>query len=273
MTTKSDKELAFLYDLYIAPDWGERFAELVDEHVQLPKQGRALYVEAGTGGHALVLQERGGQKFTIVCADQNEECLELARAKAAALHQSTTFQRENPQAFLFADDEFDLVLGNLSFTSPGNVRQAVNELVRVTKTGGTTACWLPTAGSFGEFFSIYWEALLGAGVEDHGADVERLIAELPTVTDVEAWAEEAGLEEVQPWTAIEEFDFESGEAFLNSPLIQDFLLPSWLHSIPEAAREKVRSELARIIDEERHTAEFALSLKATLVVGKKARVQ
>src|ERR1041385_8733565 len=165
--SKTQKELAFLHDLYIATDWGERFAELVDEHVKLPKEGRALYVEAGTGGHALALQESGGKKLTIVCADQNEECLELARAKAAALHGSTKFQRENPQALSFADDEFDLVLGNLSFTPPANLRQQVNELVRVTKTGETTAWWLPTAGSFGEFFSIYWEALLIAGVDDH----------------------------------------------------------------------------------------------------------
>jgi len=143
----------------------------------------------------------------------------------------------------------------------------------VTKTGGTSAGWLPTAGSFGEFFSIYWEALLGASVEDHGADVERLIADLPSVSDVEAWAEEAGLEEVQSWTASEEFDFESGEAFLNSPLIQHFLLPGWLQSIPKAARVKVRNELARIIDEERHTGAFALTLKATLVVGRKSRAQ
>src|SRR5256886_115082 len=271
MTTKSAKELAFLHDLYIATDWGERFAALVDEHVKLPKKGRALYVEAGTGGHAMALRKRGGQKLTIVCADQNEESLELARVKAAALHESTTFQRENAHELSFADDEFDLVFGNLSFTPPGNLRQAVNELVRVTKTGGTTAWWLPTVGSFGEFFSVYWEALLGAGVEDHGADVERLIADLPPVSDVEAWAEEAGLEEVQSWTTIEEFDFESGEAFLNSPLIQHFLLPAWLQSIPKTARAKVRSELARLIDEERHTGEFSLSLKASLVVGKKSR--
>src|SRR5436305_11797572 len=273
MTTKTDKELAFLHDLYIATDWGERFAALVDEHVKLPKKGRALYVEARTGGHALALRERGGQKLTIVCADENEECLELARAKAAALHESTTFQRENAHELSFADDEFDFALGNLSFTPPGNLRQAVNELGRVTKTGGTTAWWLPTAGSFGEFFSVYWEALLAAGVEDHGADVERLIADLPPVSDVEAWAEEAALEDIQSWTTIEEFDFESGEAFLNSPLIQRFLLPAWLQSIPKAARAKVRSELARLIDEERHKGAFSLSLKATLVVGRKALVQ
>src|SRR5436853_6390418 len=79
-----DKELAYLHDLYVAPDWGERFAELIDEHVQLPKEGRALYVAAGTGGHALALKERAGHDVTLIGVDESEARLVLARAKAAA---------------------------------------------------------------------------------------------------------------------------------------------------------------------------------------------
>ena len=273
MEPKTQKELAFLHDLYIATDWGERFAELVDEHVDVPKEGSALYLEAGTGAHALALQTRTGRKLHLVCVDQNEECLEIARAKAAALHEQTSFQREDVRSLSFSDDEFDLVLGNASFTLLGDLSDELAEMVRVAKPGGRVAWWLPTFSSFGEFFSIYWEALLGAGLGDHGADVEKMITALPTISEVEAWANEAGLIEVASWTAIEEFNYESGEQFLNSPLITDFLLPNWLEPIPEAARQNVADELARIIDEERHAGEFALTLKATLVVGKKARVQ
>jgi hypothetical protein len=43
--------------------------------------------------------------------------------------------------------------------------------------------------------------------------------------------------------------------------------------VPPAARERVTQELARIIDEERHSGEFGLTLKATLIVGKKSQVQ
>ncbi len=270
---KSDKEIAFLHDLYIATDWGERFAHLVDEHVDLPPQGRALYLEAATGSHALTLQARGGAKLTIVCSDKNEECLELARAKALALHERAEFKREDPQALSFADEQFDLVLVNSSFSAPANAAEILTEAVRVAKAGATLAWWLPTASSFGEFFSIYWEALFNAGVADHGAAVEHLIADLPPVADAEKWSEEAGLDHVTSWTTKEEFDYASGSEFLNSPLITDFLLPAWLQSIPDAARQKVKDELARIIDEERHAGEFALTLKATLVVGKKQRVQ
>src|SRR5204863_643457 len=196
-----------------------------------------------------------------------------ARAKAVALHEPTEFQHEDVSALSFKDDQFDLVLGNDSLTLIGDLKDNLAEMVRVAKPGGTVAWWLPTFSSFGEFFSIYWEALLSAGLEDHGVDVERMITALPTISDVESWAGEAGLINVASWTAVEEFIYESGEQFFNSPLITDFLLPNWLEPIAEAARQKVADELARIIDEERHAGEFILTLKATLVVGKKARVQ
>jgi len=47
-------------------------------------------------------------------------------------------------------------------------------------------------------------------------------------------------------------------------------MKDWLDSVPEAIRERVSNEIARLINEERHEAEFALSVKATLVVGRKA---
>ena len=82
---KTDKELAFLHDLFVATDWGERFAQLIDEHVKLPKQGLALYVGSGTGGHAIALQERGGAlKFLGI--DESPDYLELAQAKATAVN-------------------------------------------------------------------------------------------------------------------------------------------------------------------------------------------
>jgi ubiquinone/menaquinone biosynthesis C-methylase UbiE len=222
MTPKSPKELAFLQDLYVATDWGERFAELVDTHVELPKKGRALYVAAGTGGHAMALQERAGNKVTFVCVDDSSECLDLARAKAVTMDQQTEFRLEQPASLSFSDDQFDLVLGNSSFAPHGDLARQLSELVRVAIPGGTVAWWLPTASSFGEFFSIYWEALYSSDLQDHGVDVEHMILELPTVSDVEKMAESEGLEHVTSWTAIEEFDYESGEQFLNSPLNHRF---------------------------------------------------
>ena len=83
---KTDKELAFLQDLFIAPDWGERFAELIDEHVKLPDEGRALYAAAGTGGHAMALVERARKKLELLCVDENAECIGPATNNQAEYH-------------------------------------------------------------------------------------------------------------------------------------------------------------------------------------------
>jgi ubiquinone/menaquinone biosynthesis C-methylase UbiE len=268
---KSDKELAFLHELYVATDWGERFAELVDEHVELPKEGRILYVESGTGGHAMALQERMADDVRLVCVDENEECLELARVKALAVRAKTEFRQTQLDDLWFRDDQFELVVGDGSLVAPERLPRMLSEMARVAAPGGTVALTLATASSFGEFFSIYWEALRNAGLETRGVDVEALIKELPTVSDMEAMAVREGLDAVTSWTHIEEFDYESGEEFLNAPLITDFLLKGWLESLPDAeTRSRISQEVARIIDEERQDMDFALSVKATLLIGRKA---
>jgi len=144
------------------------------------------------------------------------------------------------------------------------------EMVRVAAPGATIALALPTASSFGEFFSIYWEAMHNNGLLDHESDVEHLIMELPTVSEVEQLAEDEGLRDVESWTRIEEFDFESGEQFLNAPLVAEFLMRDWLALVPDDRRAGLVREISRLINEERHEAEFALSVKATLIVGQKA---
>ncbi|MDQ1559400.1 MAG: hypothetical protein QOD32_2460 [Pyrinomonadaceae bacterium] len=270
---KTDKELAFLHDLYIATDWGERFAGLLDDHVQVPKAGHVLYVAAGTGGHALALKERAGQDLTLIGVDESEARLALARAKAAAtkLAEVTEFRAAQLEALAFEDEQFDLVVGDASLVAAERLPEVLAEMVRVAAPGATVAFVLPTASSYGEFYSVYWEALLNAEMLEQSPVVEQLINERPTVADVETLAAREGLDLVQTWTNIEQFDYASGEEFLNAPLVRDFLLQNWLEPLgeDEAARARVLSEVERIIDEERNEAEFALTVKATLVVGQK----
>jgi ubiquinone/menaquinone biosynthesis C-methylase UbiE len=269
---KSDKELAFLQDLFVATDWGERFVELIELHVKLPEKGRALYLAAGTGGHAIALQERAGAELKFLGVDENEACLELARAKAAVTKHAAKFRRDKLDALQLTDDQFDLVLGDGSLVASERVPAMLSEMVRVARPGALVALSLPTFSSFSEFFSIYWEALYQAGYDDHLAELESLIAKLPAIAAVEEIAAHEGLENVTSFTQIEEFDFESGAAFLKAPLISDFLMNGWLQSLSRRAQQRIAREIARLIDEERHGAEFSLTVKATLVTGRKANI-
>lgn len=268
-TQKTEKELAFLHDLFIAPDWGERFAELIDQHVAIPNKGRALYLAVGTGGHAIALHERSGKEVEFLCLDENAECLALARAKASTSNGPAEFRKARLDALDLPNNEYDVVIGNASLVPQPRVAKMFVEMVRVAAPGAQVALVLPSASSFGEFFSIYWEALHNTGLIDHESDVEHLILELPAVSEVEQMAEDVGLSEVKSWTSIEEFDFDSGEQFLSSPLVSEFLMQDWLASVPDDSRAELMKELTRLINEERHEAEFALSVKATLVTGRK----
>lgn len=270
-TEKSEKELAYLHELYVATDWGERFAELFDEHVKLPDEGRALYVASGTGAHALALATRAPRDLTLVCVDESEERLELARAKSTVVKSDKVeFRHAQLEALAFEDEAFDLVVGDASLVAPERLPEVLAEMVRVAAPGATVSLSVATASSFGEFFSVYWEALEGAGYDEQAEEVGSFINELPTVSDLEALASREALEGVESWTSIEEFDFPSGQEFLDAPLVRDFLLVRWLGSLPdEEARASVLEEVARIIDEDRHEGDFSLSVKATIVVGRK----
>lgn len=273
MTDKTNKELAYLHELFVATDWGERFAELIDEQVDLPKKGRALYVASGTGGHAIALQERGGKDLNFVCVDENDESLELARAKAKTLKLGTEFRHGKVDDLEFEDGQFNLVIGDGSLVHSERIPEMIAELARVAATGATVALVLPTFSSFGEFFSIYWEALHNLGLAEHESDVESLITVLPLVSALEELDEHAGLEDVKSVTKIEEFDYESPEGFLSAPLIADFLISIWLETLPQESYEQVVKEIARLISEDDREGKFSLTVKATLVTGKKALVQ
>ncbi|MGH9881813.1 MAG: class I SAM-dependent methyltransferase [Pyrinomonadaceae bacterium] len=268
---KTDKELAFINDLFVAPDWGERFSSLIDEHVQLPREGDGLYVESGTGGHAMALQERAGRNLRFIGTDENAEAVELARAKAKAANEAIDFRHDRLENLALKDNQFKLVIGNGSLVATQRIPGMLREMLRVAKPGAMVALVLPTASSFAEFFSIYWEALHNSGLVEQEGDVERLITQLPTISEVEEMAEREGLVEIVSSTQVEEFDYDSGETFLNSPLISEFLMSGWLASVPESLKKRVSQEIACIINEERHAAEFALTVKATLIVGRKAR--
>jgi ubiquinone/menaquinone biosynthesis C-methylase UbiE len=268
---KTQKELAFLYDLFVAPDWDERFAALIDEHLKLPKDGEAVYLRAGTGGHVLALQQRAGASLRFIGSDENAECVELAREKARAANVAVEFRQDDLETLALDDNQFNLIVANASLVSPGRLNRIVPEIVRIAKPDAGIAFAVPTVPSFGEFFSIYWEALHNLGLLDHEGDVERLIKQLPTVTEVEDLMQREGVEQTELYNQAEEFLFESGEAFVSAPLISDFLMKEWLATVPEEWQQRVKDELVRLIDEDRHEADFTLTVKATLIVGRKAR--
>lgn len=265
------KELAYLYDLYVAPMWREVFDRMVDEEIEFPKEGKFLDAICGTGGYAVDLSLRVGSKVAVIGIDPSEEKLILARGKADIKKPNrTSFQPGSLKKLDFPTSEFDLVIGDFSMLPVAEIEGAFDELIRVTKKGGTVAAKLATEGSFGEFFSIFWEALYDLGLTGHSAEVERLISEPLTAGAAETMALDAGLSKVRSVVKNERFIFKDAGEFFGSPLIESSFLDDWLLFLPDSVtRNQVQSQLAKIIDRERHGASFDVSVKATLIVGQK----
>jgi ubiquinone/menaquinone biosynthesis C-methylase UbiE len=261
---KSVKELAFIRDLYVHDQWTRRFTELVDKHIDLSDSENLLYLNAGTGAHALTIDEKHGEKLNIFASVDDVEQLAIARDKGAAVKSGVDFS-----TIRFEDDAFDAVLADATFVAPGEIDSVIQDAVRVARTGGDIAVFLPGSGSFGEVFSLLWEVLFNEDLAEHGSVVEDMIRQLPTVESLEDAARQAGLVNIHNEVATEIFEYDNGAAFVSAPLVADFLMPQWLAMLEEEEKERVSEKLAQLIDSEDADLTFRFSVKVNLLTGEK----
>ena len=264
------RELAYRYDLFIAPDWCERFDTIVAAHVKMPKKGRLLEINCGTGAHAIALAATLAEG-DVVGTDESSERVAIARAKAAATDaERCMFVEADPEDLGFETDSFDGVVLDASIVGPERLAAIAAEAVRVAKHDAPVAVKILLRGSFDEYFSIYWEALHELGIADEVWDrLEPLMTSHPTLADAVEVVRGAGLRHVEPHRSREEWRFESGAEFLESPLVTDLFLAEWLAIVPADRLAEVRAAIGRIIDRESEGSYFDVSAKAVVVSGRK----
>lgn len=258
---KTPRELAFLRDLYVAPEWTRRFTEQFDRHFKFDEEKEILYVNAGSGSHVLELSEKLGLDVHLIGYDEDEETNILARGKAEMAEMDVQFTAEYPR------EQYDLVIGDASLVEPEQLAEFVADAAALST--DRVAFFLPTAGSFGEIYSLLWEGMTSPAVDADPASVERLISSLPSVGDVESLAERIGLKRVKSYTAAETFDFENGPAFTASPLVSDFLMPRWLRDLDDSGRSAITAILEDLIAENYDDLAFRFTVKATLIIADK----
>jgi hypothetical protein len=259
--SKTQKEIAFLYDLSVDADWTARFTENFDKKFKFSDEENVLYVNSGTGNHTLALHEKLGEEIGIYSVSENEDVNIIADAKAKAVNAKVVFSTNYP------NENFDTVIANASFVRPRELKNFLEKIVDLSDQN--VAFFLPTAGSFGEIFSVLWEVLLSDDLIEKSGEIENLINELPKISDVEEMAKSFGLSKLKTNTEIEFFEYENGKEFIESNLIEDYLLSFWLDFLDENEKEQVKEKLAQTIDASRDNMSFRFSVKATLFSGEK----
>ncbi len=271
---KTSRELAYLYDIYIAPIWRGCFDQLFAEKLKMPEEGRVLEVNCGTAGQAIHLANALAHKGEVIAVDKNIYMLKLAQAKSSLSQLSNlSFVAGDSLHLNFPNNKFDLVIGDYTFSTYATLEGQIKELMRVAKPGGQVVANLTTRGSFDEFFSIFWEALYECELSEEALPaLENLINNRPTLSEAETLLSTAGLTAMHSFQKKEEFLYETATSFFTAPLIEDYLLPHWFSILPPQTNERVQTALTRIIERERGGYNFDISIKATVIVGEKRTV-
>ncbi|MGQ9896993.1 MAG: methyltransferase domain-containing protein [Acidobacteriota bacterium] len=270
MPSPDDRTRAFLYDLTIAPLWSECFNQLLTETIRPPESGRILLVECGTGGLAIEFAHRLRDTGTVTASDSDPARLQIIRDKCQVAQLDNLRILDRRQ---LADDPvaegYDLVVGDASLLPTEDLLPMLALLRERVGEGGQITAYALLRGSFDEFFSILWEALYECDLaEDLAIPLEALLRTHLTPADIRAQAAAAGLHNVTITTHKETFPFDSGHAFLESPLIAGYWLDRWLSIVPQAYINTVRASLCDIIDRDRGTYPFEVSIKAALLTAR-----
>jgi SAM-dependent methyltransferase len=112
---------------------------------------RVLDVAAGSGNAAVPAAQRGA---TVVASDLTPELLESGREHAERAGVTVEWREGDAEALPFADDAFDVVMSCVGVMFAPHHQESADELVRVTKPGGTIGliAWTP-AGFIGRMFA------------------------------------------------------------------------------------------------------------------------
>ncbi len=102
---------------------------------KLPPDSRILEVAPGPGYLAIELAKRG--RYTLTGLDVSKTFVQIARRNAAAASVGIDFQQGNAAAMPLSGDSFDFIVCRAAFKNFSQPVEAMNEMYRVLKPGGS----------------------------------------------------------------------------------------------------------------------------------------
>ena len=134
-----------------------RWKKITASLVPAVEQGTALDVGAGTADLALLVEPRMGKRGRVIASDLNHAMLMegLKKVNGKELTGKITCLQANAEHLGFDDNTFDAVTTGFCMRNVGNLPQAVGEIRRVMKPGGTFVCLEFSRPVFGWLRALY----------------------------------------------------------------------------------------------------------------------
>jgi ubiquinone/menaquinone biosynthesis C-methylase UbiE len=113
-------------------EWKRQAAQLTDG---LPADASILEVAPGPGYFAIELARLG--RFHVTALDISHTFVEIARENARQAGVNVDFRQGDASHMPFAGESFDLIICQAAFKNFSRPGEAINEMYRVLRTGGT----------------------------------------------------------------------------------------------------------------------------------------
>jgi SAM-dependent methyltransferase len=154
------------YDVFMGR-WSGRLAPLLVQFAAVTDGDDVLDVGSGTGSAAAAVAAVA-PSGRIVGIDRAQPYVAVARARLQS--QRIRFEVGDAQQLPFTDASFDRTLSLLIFNFIPNPDQALKEMVRVTRPGGTVAAAVWDYGDGMEMLRVFWDEAVAldprAGAKD-----------------------------------------------------------------------------------------------------------
>ena len=226
-----EQRFARALDREVAPMWHDRFARLIYRHLPRDADLFTLDVHCGPGRTTVELLERLGSGSRVLALEPDAALRTLAKARMRPEWKGRVYLKDGALTDVvgMGADTYDLVIANLVLGEVQSFREALREILRVTKAGGYVLATLPMAGTWTEVEDLFREVLADAELPDAARRLRHLARLRPTGHDLARAIVDLG---VGPDHFVIEQErssllFASGREFLFSPVIEHGPLRAW----------------------------------------------
>lgn len=263
---------AAIYESLVVPRYVRLFGTAAVATLWAHPAARLAHIGCRTGYPAAEIAERlpGCQ---IVAVDSAPAALELARAKAAMLHNlgGAAYVLAEQVPTPLAGGEFTHALAIHPDGRVGDYGLILGELNRVLTPGGQLVMTLPLRGSFPSMYDLLREFALRFDQPHFGEAVELAASARPNPETIVEQCERYGFTDVDVGVELTAMAFDDGREFLEDPISRLVVGPDVLMSLPvEVGADDALGYAADAISKYWSESQFDLEVNIGCICARKA---
>ena len=254
------------YELWMGR-WSARLAPTFVRFAGLPKGGRFLDVGSGTGALAAALLE-GVEDSTIIGIEPSEPYVAYSRRRMR--DDRLRFEQGDALAMPFEDDSFDGALALLILQELPDAPKAVQEMRRVTRSGGCVAASQWNFDDGMPMLALFWDAVIEVVATDAAreAATDCMVVDYPDEDALRRLWQAAGLVEVETERHEVDMTFASFEDYWTPFLSNVTPTSSYTGKLEVDQVGEIKSRLRKKVIGDASDRSFSLQAHAWAVRGK-----